>query len=78
MTLGRAVALDGDEGKLAEAVEQQRMAVRLQPGTVALHHNLAAVLAIAGRVHERWRCWMRRCNSIPATQGRAHSAAWPC
>ena len=52
MTLARAGALAGDEGQLAEAVEQQRMAVRLQPGSVGPHHKLAAILAIADRVHD--------------------------
>jgi hypothetical protein len=52
MTLGRAGTLDGDEGKLTEAVEQQRMAIRLQPGTVGLYLTLAAVLAIADRVSD--------------------------
>ena len=52
MTLGRAGALEGDEGTLAEAVEQQRMAIQLQPGTVGLYLALAAVLAIADRVRD--------------------------
>lgn len=52
MSLAQAGCLDGDEEKLAEAIEQQRMAVRLQPGTVGLHHTLAAVLAVADRAPE--------------------------
>jgi hypothetical protein len=52
ITLGRAGALDGDDVKLAEAIEQQRTAVRLQPGTLGLHHGLASVLAVAGRVRD--------------------------
>jgi Flp pilus assembly protein TadD len=52
MTLGRAGVREGDEGLLAEAIEQHRMAVRLQPGTVGLHQNLAAVLALADRFSE--------------------------
>ena len=52
MTLGRAGTLDGDEGALAEAVEQLRMAVRLQPGSVGLRQSQAAVLAIADRVED--------------------------
>jgi hypothetical protein len=52
MTLAQAGCLDGDEPMLAEAVEGLRTAVRLQPGAVALHQRLAAVLAVADRVPE--------------------------
>ena len=52
MTLGQAGALDGDEGKLDEAIALHRTAVRLQPGSVGLRHNLAAVLAIAGCIRD--------------------------
>ncbi len=69
MTLARAGTLDGDQGKLAEAVEQQRIAVWLQPGSVGLHLKLASILAIADRALDALAALDEALNLDPSNAG---------